>query len=113
MCPALVAMILLASAPTDPLLSAQSELVSAKAQYLSARKSGKGLGEAAFAYGEVVVNSPAMPPREKYPLALALFRQTLKLDPNNKKAKQWEQTIVSIYKDLGRTVHEADLSQVK
>ncbi len=113
MCPAIVAMILVAAAPVDPMRGAQADLEQVKAKYLSARKSGQGLAEAAYAYGEVVVESPALKSQEKYPLALALFRQTLKHDPSHAKAKEWEQLIVSIYEDLGRPIQEADLSKVQ
>lgn len=110
---ALVAAILLGPAPVDPLVQAEAELSAAKQAYLDARKNKANLEQAAFKYGEVVVLSPALSPKEKYPLALALFRQTLALNPDNKEAKDWEAQIVGIYASLGREPSEYDLNSLK
>jgi hypothetical protein len=114
---ALVAAILFAPSPdatvNSPTEIAESELSAAKQAYLNARKNKSNLEEATFKYGEVVVNSPVMGAKEKYPLALALFRQTLAINPANKAAKEWENQIVSIYASLGKEPTEVDLSKIK
>ncbi len=114
---ALVAAILFAPNPEvsaqSPVEQAESELASAKQAFLDARKNKSNLEEATFKYGEVVVNSPALGAKEKYPLALALFRQTLAINPKNQAAKDWENQIVSIYSSLGREPSEVDLSTIK
>jgi tetratricopeptide (TPR) repeat protein len=48
--------------------------------------------------------SPALSPREKYPTALKYYREALKVDPNNKEAKNNSEMIISIYKSMGRPV---------
>lgn len=115
---ALVAVILLApqtglANSADVVGNAEAELSAAKQAYLDARKNKSDLESAAFAYGEVVVLSPALKPNEKYPLALALFRQTLSINPNHEAAKEWEAQIVGIYASLGKEPGEFDLSSLK
>lgn len=46
----------------------------------------------------------SMPPREKYPKALRLFREVLRVDPKNKEATKWRDQIVEIYRSMGRPV---------
>lgn len=114
---AIVAAILFATSPDAIAQSeeeiAQSELTAAKQAYLDARKNKSNLEEASYRYGEVAVNSLVLPGKEKYPLALALFRQTLAINPNNSEAKKWENEIVTIYKSLGREPTDFDLSTIK
>ncbi|MFM9873353.1 MAG: hypothetical protein ACKVQS_07805 [Fimbriimonadaceae bacterium] len=114
---ALVAAILFSSSPDSigksPEELAKTELVAAKQAYLDARKNKSNLEEASFKYGEVVVNSPVLGPKDKYPLALALFRQTLAINPDNSKAKEWENQIESIYASLGKEPTEFDLNTIK
>lgn len=57
---------------------------------------------ATFSYAEAIMVSPALPPREKYPNSLKLYREILKTDPNHAKAKTNAALIVKIYKDMGR-----------
>ncbi len=47
---------------------------------------------------------PDLPPREKYPKSLAMFRDALEIDPNNALAKQSIQLIEDIYTSMGRPV---------
>lgn len=112
---ALVAAILLTpeASATDPLAEAQAELSAAKQAYLDARKNKSNLEEAALKYGQVVVTSDALRPNEKYPLALALFRQTLAINSQNSDAKDWEETIVGIYAGMGKEPRDFDLSTIK
>jgi tetratricopeptide (TPR) repeat protein len=55
---------------------------------------------------EKVMLDPAVPPREKYPQALKMFREALQLDPNNALAKDGIKLIEDIYKSMGRPVPE-------
>ena len=45
-----------------------------------------------------------LPPKEKYPAALAQYRIVYQLDPNNADAKNNIGLIEGIYKQMGRTV---------
>jgi len=47
---------------------------------------------------------PALPPREKYPKALAMFRNALKIDPDNALAKDGVNLIEDVYRSMGRPV---------
>ncbi|MBS1714871.1 MAG: hypothetical protein JST30_11110 [Armatimonadetes bacterium] len=55
-------------------------------------------------YGTAVMTAGSLAPRVKYPKALALYREALKTDPNNKEAKQSAKMIEDIYKSMGRPV---------
>jgi tetratricopeptide (TPR) repeat protein len=50
------------------------------------------------------MTSPALTPKEKYPKALALFREALKVDPKNKVALENKNMIEQIYKSMGRPI---------
>ncbi|MBX3114911.1 MAG: hypothetical protein KF836_10130 [Fimbriimonadaceae bacterium] len=99
--------------PEAKIAAAKQELAVAKAAYLSAKNSNKNLADASYEYGAIVVESPVLSPSEKYPLALALFRQTIKLDPKNTEAVEWEQTIVGIYAGLGKEPTEINLDEIR
>jgi hypothetical protein len=103
----------LLNTPADPDAQAESELAAARQQFIDARRSKKGFEQACLRYGEVAVNSPILPPQEKYPLALALFRQVLAMNPQNESAKQWEKTIVDIYAGLGKPPGDYDLGSIR
>jgi tetratricopeptide (TPR) repeat protein len=60
--------------------------------------------EATVEYGTAVMLAPELTPKEKYPKALRLFREVLKLDPDNAQAKKSAETIEAIYKSMGRPV---------
>ena len=51
-----------------------------------------------------IMLDPALPPREKYPKALAMFRNALKIDPGNALAKDGVKVIEDVYKSMGRPV---------
>lgn len=55
---------------------------------------------------EKIMLDPALPPREKYPQALVMFRDALQIDPNNTLAKDSIKIIEDIYKGMGRPVPE-------
>lgn len=56
---------------------------------------------------EAAMYADELPPKEKYPRALKLYEEVVKLDPENKMAKESIDTIVSIYKSMGREVPKA------
>jgi tetratricopeptide (TPR) repeat protein len=60
--------------------------------------------EATVAYGNAVMMSPNLIPKDKYPQALKLFREALKVDPGHKQAKANKTMIEDIYKSMGRPV---------
>lgn len=88
---------------------AQAEKVysDAKRSY-TAKKSDpklkKAYVKATVSLGTLVMTSVALPPKEKYPRALGLYREALKVDPNNKEAKENAKMIEDIYKSMGRPV---------
>jgi hypothetical protein len=64
----------------------------------------KNYAEAETNLGIGIANS-ADPDRHKmYTTALRHFRSALKADPTNQEAKMWSDTIVSIYKSMGKPV---------
>lgn len=51
-----------------------------------------------------IMNDPAIPPVKKYPEALTLLRQAVKLDPTNKGAAADVKRIEDVYKQMGKAV---------
>jgi hypothetical protein len=64
----------------------------------------KALADAHLAKADFFMNDQATPPRVKYPTALREYRNVLKYDKENAKAKQNIATIEGIYKSMGRPV---------
>lgn len=64
----------------------------------------KTLAEAYLGKGDSFMYNDAVPPRTKYPTALKAYREVLKYDATNKKAKENISTIEGIYKSMGRPV---------
>jgi tetratricopeptide (TPR) repeat protein len=64
----------------------------------------KALAEANLAKADSFMSNDAAPPRVKYPTALKAYREVLKYDKDNSKAKQNIATIEGIYKSMGRPV---------
>jgi len=60
--------------------------------------------QATVSFGTATMNSPILAPKEKYPSALRLYREALKLDPKNKEALANKKTIEDIYRSLGREI---------
>ena len=56
------------------------------------------------AAAQKVMLDPALAPKEKYPKALAMFRNALKIDPDNALAKDGVTLIEDVYKSMGRPV---------
>jgi hypothetical protein len=48
--------------------------------------------------------SSPLPPGQKYPKALAMYREVLKLDPNHAEARDATKMIEDIYASLGKPV---------
>ena len=56
------------------------------------------------AYGHESMVSPVLDPKVKYRQALKVYREVLKVDPNQPVAKKESELIISIYKSMGRPV---------
>jgi tetratricopeptide (TPR) repeat protein len=50
------------------------------------------------------MTADSLPPRMKYPTALRLYREVLKVEPKNYEAKNNSEMIISIYKSMGRPI---------
>jgi len=64
----------------------------------------KALAEAHLASADSVMANAALPPVQKYPGALREYREVLKLDKSNAKAKANIDQIEAIYKQMGRPI---------
>jgi tetratricopeptide (TPR) repeat protein len=64
----------------------------------------KVLAEAYLAKADSVMADPNAPPRMKYPTALRAYREVLKYDSSNQKAKDQIAQIEGIYKSMGRPI---------
>lgn len=64
----------------------------------------KALAGAYLAKGDSFMYNDALPPRQKYAPALLAYREVLKYDPANKKAKENVEMIEGIYKSMGRPI---------
>lgn len=53
---------------------------------------------------EKIMLDPALPPKEKYPTALGMFRDALEIDPGNALAEQGIALIEDVYRSMGRPV---------
>ena len=67
----------------------------------------KAYEEAALGYGLGHMYGD-LPPREKYVGALKYLRETIKINPKNKAAKEQITMIESIYKQMGRPIPKTD-----
>ena len=112
MSPLLVALALLTAPPAVSAdEKANQELSTAKAAYtqaLAAYKSDPGskqdLVEKTVAYATVVMMSPVVDRTVKYKQSLGLYRDALKLDPENKEALENSAMIESIYTSMGKEI---------
>ncbi len=64
----------------------------------------KALAEANMAKADAFMYDDSAPPRVRYTTALRAYRETLKYDPQNKKAQENVATIEGIYKQMGRPI---------
>ena len=79
----------------------------AKAGFQKSTKNAKAKQayvDATVALGTKVMTSSLLAPKEKYPRALKLYREALKLDPKNKEALENKAMIEQIYKSMGRPI---------
>lgn len=100
--------------PQDTRLAAVTkEQARAKAAYMNSLKGTPAKRRSAKAYYVKATMALAnlymegdngVPPRLKYPKALAYYREVLKVDPKNSDAKRSADTIIQIYKSMGRPV---------
>ena len=85
------------------------DLAEAKAAYdknPSDAAAKKAYTDAMFQNAEYYMYTSPAPPNQKYPKALALYRQVLKLEPDNVRAKESAEIIEGIYRQMGRPVPE-------
>lgn len=62
------------------------------------------LVDANMSKADAFMANDSVPPRVKYTTALKAYREVLKYDPQNKKAKSNVDTIEGIYKSMGRPI---------
>lgn len=62
--------------------------------------------EATLTLANAYMYSPDLLPKDKYPEALKRYREAVKLYPGLDEARQGAETIVSIYRGMGREVPE-------
>jgi hypothetical protein len=93
-----------ATAPDQPL---DEKVATAKAAYErnpSDTAAKAAYADAALMNANFYMYKSPLPPNQKYPKALALYRDVLTLDPTNATAKQSIETIESIYRSMNRPV---------
>ena len=103
-----------AQSPAEPpvpkaLVPLDKKYRATKAAYTAKPKDKKAKDayvEATVKLGHETMISPDYPARFKYKKTLQLYREALKLDPNNPVAKQESDLIIKIYKQMGRPVPE-------
>ena len=59
---------------------------------------------AADRYATAMMVESTLPPRLRYPGALRIYREVLKVDPKNAEARNNSKMIVDVYKSMGRPV---------
>lgn len=64
----------------------------------------KALVEAAVQFGATTMVSPVLTSQVKYPKALRLFREALKLDPKHARATEYRDLIEGIYRSMGKPI---------
>lgn len=110
----LVAFVLIALANAQAPNDAKLKLQKAEKAYASTKGSWtkdksnqakkRAYVNATVQLGTVVMTSPLLGAKVKYPRALRLYREALKLDPNNKEAKANKKMIEDIYRSMGRPI---------
>ncbi|MCO5298285.1 MAG: hypothetical protein M9921_15660 [Fimbriimonadaceae bacterium] len=63
-----------------------------------------GYVKATNAYAYAVMTAASIPPKDKYPRALKLYRESQKVAPTDKDSKKWVKTIEDIYRSMGRPI---------
>lgn len=101
-------------AQDDASKKAQKELAAAKGLYEKTKvafskapkdaKKKKSYVDATVTYGNITMLSPVLGPKDKYPVALKLYREALKFDAKNPTALANKKTIEDIYTQMGRPI---------
>jgi len=94
-------------AEKEKLLKMEKAYKSAKAAYLKSPKNPKlkaAYVDATVKFGTGTMLSPTLGPKDKYPKALKLYREALKIDPKNKEALQNKKMIEDIYRQMNRPI---------
>lgn len=92
---------------SEDLEKLKSGMETAKAAFDKAPSDEKAKGayvDATVKLATATMLAPELPPNQKYREALRLYREALKLDPDNEEAKSSSQTIIDIYESMGRPV---------
>lgn len=90
-----------------PLKTLEKEYLTAKAALAKKPKDKKLQEKFVFAgvrFGHQTMMAPDLSAKIKYKAALKVYREVLKIDPNNDVAKPESEMIVQIYKSMGRPV---------
>lgn len=109
MLPGIVAAVLFSQFELSASVSGlESAYVSAKAAYAGSAndETKSALVEATVAWATEVMTDPKLPPNQKYPRSLKLYREAMALDPKNQVAAENSAMIESIYKSLGKPIPE-------
>lgn len=95
------------SAVTGPSMSAAPEgAATADASAPAVSEEQKQQAQQLAEEAETIMLDPALAPKDKYPKALGMFRDALKIDPGNVLATKSITLIEDIYKSMGRPVPE-------
>ncbi len=89
------------------LKKAELAYTTSKKKYTNAKGDSaakKGYVRSTLDYAMVAMESPVLGPRQKYPLALNLYREVLKVDAKNAEALKWKQQIENIYRSMNRPI---------
>jgi hypothetical protein len=94
--------------------AADKQLTKFKAAYTTAKKALTAKPKdkkvrtafvvAADRYATAMMVESTLPPRMRYPGALRIYREVLKVDPKNSEALNNSKMIVDVYKSMGRPV---------
>lgn len=90
-----------APAASKDVRALQADYESAKAAHGKAPEAKDEYVEATVAYATAVMKGDG-PPKVKYPMALELYAEALKLDPKNEEAVKNRDMILGIYESMGR-----------
>jgi len=93
--------------PSADLAALEKASTAARAELAKAPKDPeliKKTSDTIYKEAEAVLVAPELAPKDKYPKALRLYREVVKMDPQNQGAKDSIQTIEDIYKSMGRPV---------
>ena len=93
--------------PVSPIPALRKKVAATQAALTKSPKSvaaKKAHSASLTALARGIMKDPAMPPVKKYPEALKLVRQAVKLDPTNKNAAGDVKLIEGVYKKMGKPI---------